>query len=367
MARALAFLTAVSVAAEAQCPGGGVASNDRCWYLSNAGDSCGQTCQGKGLTYSHFVAGEASPMVPRLLGRDPATRQGAWGRIECYVPSQDRFHTAKAVQDGSTGDKGQPEDWKEGVCRLSCACSVPSGAAPPAADSNAPYPQCAQQGHVFRHAGAHAIFVDFSAAGSAGCWQNDCKNTDKFNTHEQGICARWCAQTPECTHWSFGEQDGSNKCFFRKSDGGGEASDGWVSGSKSCAPPAVPDALMALKASEVVAPCDAGKSDACPDMARAVTTWRFAIKHLKKATEGKLDAGTMQYVNQVASDTDAFAAQMSEENFPVVAANNRQVFNSLTSWLQSQGAGPAIDTNDASLPNPVRGKLCGQSNCHEEL
>ena len=32
---------------------------------------------------------------------------------------------------------------------------------------------------------------------------------------------------------------------------------------------------------------------------------------------------------QISTDTDAFAAQMSEENFPVVAANNRQVISSL--------------------------------------
>mmetsp|Transcript_111990 Transcript_111990/g.349005 ORF Transcript_111990/g.349005 Transcript_111990/m.349005 type:complete len:102 (+) Transcript_111990:78-383(+) len=101
-------------------------------------------------------------------------------------------------------------------------------------------------------------------------------------------------------------------------------------------------------------------------MARAVTTWKFAIKHLKRATEGKLDANTMNFINQVAGDTDAFAAQMSEENFPVIAANNRQVFQALMGWLMSQPKAE-VDPNDASLPNTLRGKLCGPSHCFEEL
>merc|ERR1712066_60343 len=89
-----------------------------------------------------------------------------------------------------------------------------------------------------------------------------------------------------------------------------------------------------------------GKSEACPDMAQAVTTWKFPIKHMERATEGKLDANTMGFVTQVAGDTDAFAAQMSEENFPVVAANNRQIFQALAGWLGSQGSA-TIDPTDA--------------------
>lgn len=301
-------------------------------------------------------------MVPKLLPQAPRTRQHPWGRIECYVPAQDRFHTAKNVQDTSADDSGQPQDWKVGICQLSCGCSQ-QAAAPPA-DANAPFPGCVQQGEVFRHAGAHAIFVDMSTGGSSGCWQNDCKNTDKFDSNDMGVCARMCAAEPECTHWSYGDQDDAKKCFFRKSDAGREVAEGWTSAAKSCAPAALPDAFLALKAAEILAPCDAGKGDACPDMARAVTTWRFAIKHLQKAVAGKLDENTLNYVNQISTDTDAFAAQMSEENFPVVAANNRQVFNALTGFLQGQGS-PAIPANDASLPGPVRGELCGPSHCYE--
>jgi hypothetical protein len=223
-----------------------------------------------------------------------------------------------------------------------------------------------EQSSVMRHAGAHAIFVDLSSFGSAGCWQNDCKNTDKFNADDVGICARTCSQIEECTHWSFGEQEDAKKCVRRKSDAGREQADGWISAAKGCAPPPINDAFLALSASNLLLACDAGKSDACPDMARAVTTWRFAIRHLKRATEGKVDPNTINFINQVSDDTDAFAAQMSEDNFPVVAGNNRQVFVALQSWMASQPT-PNIDKNDASLPNPVRGHLCGASSCFEKV
>lgn len=228
------------------------------------------------------------------------------------------------------------------------------------------YPACVEDKVVLRHAGAHAIFVDLSSFGTAGCWQNDCKNSDKFNAADQGICARACASVDECTHWTFGEQEGARKCFMRKSDGGREEADGWMAGPKACAPASLPHAQLALTAAELplLQACDAGKSDQCPDMAKAVSTWKYAINALKKATEGALDANTMQYVNQISSDTEAFSAQMSEENFPVVVGNNRQVFNALRGWLDSQPKAN-VDADDQSLPNVMRGTLCGASSCFE--
>jgi len=301
-------------------------------------------------------------MLPKVLGRTPPTKQFSWARTECYVPSADRFHTAKNVADSNAADGGEPGDWAVSVCQLACPCT--QGAPPP--ESLEPYPACLQKDVVMRHAGAHAIFVDLSSVGSAGCWQNDCKNTDKFDAVDMGVCARTCAKLAECTHWSFGDQGGVTKCFFRKSDGGRENSEGFTSGSKSCAPPEIPDAMMARNAAELLLVCDAGKSDACPDMAGAVTTWKFAIKHLKQATDGALDANTQQYITQIGTDTDAFAAQMSEENFPVIAGNNRQVFNALAGWMSSQPTVP-VDANDMSVPNPMRGKLCGPSTCYDKV
>lgn len=352
--------------AAAQCPNAGFSAHDRCWYLSDAGASCKATCSAQGLQYSHFTAPEASPIVPSLLNRNPATKQFAWGRLECYVPGDDRYHAAQAVAASNTGDNGEAGDWSVSVCRLSCPCGKPADMPADFAFTTEAFPACVKSNVVLRHAGAHAIFVDLSAYGSAGCWQNDCKNSDKFNAEDVGICARTCAAIDECTHWSHGEQDGAKKCFFRKADGGREQAEGWMSAIKACAPSEIPAAQAAKAAAQVVSVCDAGKSDACPDMARAVTTWKFAINQLKKATQGQLDANMMQYINQIGTDTDAFAAQMSEENFPIVMGNNRQVFIALESWMSSQ-TGVQINPNDASLPAPLRGSLCGPSSCHEKV
>ena len=182
------------------------------------------------------------------------------------------------------------------------------------------YPACVESNVVLRHAGAHAIFVDLSAHATKGCWQNDCKNTDKWTAEDKGICARVCAQVDDCQFWTFGEQEGANKCFLRKGDGGRENLEGWSAGRKSCTPPSPQAAQLANLAANVpdLLACDEGKSEKCPDMMRAITTWKFAIAQLKKASEGQLDANTMQYVTQIATDTDAFASQPTEENFPVV-------------------------------------------------
>lgn len=351
-----------AVVAKSQCPGGGLSASGRCWYLGEAGQSCSAVCSAKGLAFNWHVPADSDPMLPKLLGRQPATKQFAWGRVECYVAQADRYHTAKNMADSNAGDRGEPGDWSVDVCQMSCPCAQNVAAL----DSKEPYPACTQKDVVLRHAGAHAIFVDVSAFGSAGCWQNDCKHSDKFDAVDMGICARTCDKTPECTHWSFGEQGGVTKCFLRKSDGGRENAEGFISATKQCAPPTLPEAWMAMKAGEVLQACDAGKSDACPDMARAITTWKFAITHLKKATEGALDANTQQYVAQVGTDTDAFAAQMSEENFPVIVGNNRQVFLALAGWMASQPRGVA-DPNDMSLPNPLKGQLCGPSTCYEKV
>merc|ERR1719183_3362541 len=98
------------------------------------------------------------------------------------------------------------------------------------------YPECVESNVILRHAGAHAIFVDLSTHGTVGCWQNDCKHSDKFNAEDRGICARACSAINECTHWTYGEQEGATKCFLRKSDGGREQAEGWLAGAKDCAP-----------------------------------------------------------------------------------------------------------------------------------
>lgn len=197
--------------------------------------------------------------------------------------------------------------------------------------------------------------------------------TDKFIAVDPGVCARLCTELDECTHWSYGKQDGELKCFLRKSDAGREAAKGFSSASKACAPPPLPPAFVALQVaySDGLKACDGGKSDQCPDALAGITTWKYAIKHLKRATEGRVDPTTWDHIEQIGSDSENLARQVTAEvrpsdaDFPRIVYNNRLIFNALHSWLDST---PKVElgVDDPSLPNPIRnGKLCGQSSCYE--
>lgn len=285
--------------------------------------------------------------------------------------------TAEVCCDQAHGPQGNTACWEAGYTFERCcgpivpAAEIPALIADPAA--LAEYPQCAVADVVLRHSGEHAIFADMSTHGHAGCFQNDCAMTDKFQAEDRGTCARLCADLDECTHWTYGTQDGLTKCFLRKSDGGREQAFGWSSGVKACAPPALPPAFTALTfaESEGLRACDGGKSEKCPDLQAAITTWRAAITYLKRATRGLVDEATMGHINAISADSDAFHEGMnrevrpSEADFPRVVFNNRIVFDALRSFLASQ---PKVElrADDASLPNPLRnGKLCGKTSCYE--
>lgn len=107
------------------CPDQGLQANSRCWYLSGDSLTCASTCATHGLRFAWLVAGEENPVIPKLLGHHPQTRQFPWGRLECYVPSEDRYHTAKEAPDATTNDFGLPGHWSFPSCRLACPCEAP--------------------------------------------------------------------------------------------------------------------------------------------------------------------------------------------------------------------------------------------------
>lgn len=283
--------------------------------------------------------------------------------------------TREQCCDAKYGPRGNPGCW-DTVFTFEVCCVFLDGAPRPPALAVAPeggYPTCIARDMALRHLGEHAIFADMSSHGSAGCFQNDCKLTDKFNAKDRGICARLCAELEECTHWSFGMQDGATKCFLRKSDEGRQKAPGWESGVKACAPPPLPNAFAALATadSEGLVACNGGKSEACPDALPAINTWRFAIKHLTQAVEGRVDENTLNHVNQIAKDSENLANSINAEfrpsdaDFPRVVYNNRLIFNSLKGWLVTL---PRVELNatDGSLPTPLRtGKLCGPTSCYD--
>uniref|UniRef100_A0A7S1PRJ8 Apple domain-containing protein n=1 Tax=Alexandrium catenella TaxID=2925 RepID=A0A7S1PRJ8_ALECA len=233
--------------------------------------------------------------------------------------------------------------------------------------------ECVERNTVLRHAGEHGIFVDASLYAHSGCFQNDCGMTDKFRAADLGVCGRACSELEECTHWSFGYQDGMTKCFLRKSDGGRETLMGSFSGGKACAPAPLPAAFVALATAESpgVRACDGGKTEKCRDVHAAVTTWRFAISFLKKAVEGRVDEGTWGTIEQIGRDSDNLLASItgeyrpSDADFDRVVFNNRLIFNSLRDWLD-QFPKAELSTADATLPLPLRyGRLCGKQSCYE--
>ena len=106
------------------------------------------------------------------------------------------------------------------------------------------WPQCIEQNTVIRNAGK-ALFTNVAGFGAAsGCFQDDCKNTDKFAVSKLESCINVCHTLPECSWWVFGTEEGMTKCWLRVADDGRENGDGWSSGAKTCAPPDTAELIM---------------------------------------------------------------------------------------------------------------------------
>eukprot|EP00929_Paragymnodinium_shiwhaense_P033346 TRINITY_DN18322_c0_g1_i1.p1 TRINITY_DN18322_c0_g1~~TRINITY_DN18322_c0_g1_i1.p1 ORF type:complete len:346 (+),score=63.03 TRINITY_DN18322_c0_g1_i1:101-1138(+) len=278
------------------------------------------------------------------------------------------------------GPQGNPQCWGGPYTYERCCPAKPLP--PVEKDPNKgpeEFPNCVENGVVLRNAAAHAVFVDASFYGAAGCYMNNCRFTDKFIAEDPGICARACADIDECTHWTFGFQDKAKKCFLRKSDGGRENLAGWSAGGKACAPRAFPPPFIALKVhdSPGLAACDKGKGPECPDLLAAAKTWIYATQNLKLATVNRVDAATFSHVDNIDRDSRAFIERAtgefrpSEEDYPRVLYNNRLIFRELRQWIEhmarAQHHDAQLSASDMSLPNPLRtGQLCVRSgSCYE--
>merc|ERR1711918_12631 len=87
----------------------------------------------------------------------------------------------------------------------------------------AEWPACIEQNTVIRNAGK-ALFENIAGYGAAaGCFIDDCQNTDKFAVSTIENCITVCNSIPECNHWVFGEEEGMQKCWMRVADDGREA------------------------------------------------------------------------------------------------------------------------------------------------
>eukprot|EP00929_Paragymnodinium_shiwhaense_P067317 TRINITY_DN33895_c0_g2_i2.p1 TRINITY_DN33895_c0_g2~~TRINITY_DN33895_c0_g2_i2.p1 ORF type:complete len:1958 (-),score=302.23 TRINITY_DN33895_c0_g2_i2:411-6284(-) len=103
------------------CPFDGVFKHDRCWYLSQTGESCTAACDRNKLSFVwKFVGrGVVLPIMPQL--RRPS---GAWleplGPISCSKPDAS-YHTELA---GNFTD-AERGAWSDASCQLACPCSSP--------------------------------------------------------------------------------------------------------------------------------------------------------------------------------------------------------------------------------------------------
>lgn len=113
------------------------------------------------------------------------------------------------------------------------------------------YPDCIDGDTILRGAGMYAVFIDATRFGkSTGCFNEDCVSTDKFASESADECARTCMAVEECTFWTYGDEDGVNKCWVRNGDGGREAKAGFKAGSKFCAPQDAVAMALAQQADE---------------------------------------------------------------------------------------------------------------------
>lgn len=294
----------------------------------------------------------------------------------------------KTCCDLSLGPTGNDACWEVGYTFENCC-----GTADPAKgnealarlaaqDASQGFPACIEQDVILRHDGNYGAFADLSFYGHRGCFERNCSYTDKFivETEDPSICARACFDVAECTHWTYGVQEGIYKCFLRNSAAGGALGVGWKSGGKTCGPQPIGPGFMALTftRSAGLKACDNLQKDKCPDVHMAITTWAFLLKNLVKASEGRLDQASMQYVQNIHDATmkclqgvflpyDPTISDYRTCEVGEVVYNNRQIVNQLTGWLEAH---PKIEVSetDISLPNPMRtGQLCGRTSCYEKV
>jgi len=103
-----------------QGPCEGTQAQDKCWHLSDLGESCSDTCAKYGESFSFVVADNLKPITPSLLGASPHIRQQPWASLECYVKGEDRYHTANVnAAKHFVGDIGS---WSHSQCQLACPC-----------------------------------------------------------------------------------------------------------------------------------------------------------------------------------------------------------------------------------------------------
>mmetsp|Transcript_70078 Transcript_70078/g.194809 ORF Transcript_70078/g.194809 Transcript_70078/m.194809 type:complete len:540 (-) Transcript_70078:139-1758(-) len=239
------------------------------------------------------------------------------------------------------------------------------------------WPQCMYRGFAFTGPSARPFEQDMVAHfgdAAVGCHADNCRSSDKVMTKRPEDCARLCAVSDGCEFWTHGAEGNGESCWLRASDGGRQATAGFVSGARRCAPaesevhPA--RAALAIVDSAALKACDSGIVGAvCPNLHDAARTWKHGIGVLLEAIGAKGMQSMKDHITQITSDVEAcLSVDETDERLPEVFAtaahNNRMVFDALRSFLVSNvPSQDAPSRLDVSVPRPVRGLLCRGKAC----
>lgn len=96
----------------------GVKADGRCWFLSELGESCETTCENHGRVFSYVIP--SKEVTPRLVGHKPKQKQEPWVALECYSPSEDRYHPVNPNAARHSVDDA--DSWSHENCKLACPC-----------------------------------------------------------------------------------------------------------------------------------------------------------------------------------------------------------------------------------------------------
>lgn len=167
----------------------GISSVDRCWFLSEKGESCDSACasHGSGCKYS-WAAPPQEDITPWLVQHVPAKKQEPWIALECYVPEEDRYHQANA--NAVKHDDEEGGDVTHSECSLACPCTgtcdgyfhPTSTPAPPPSSTPAPPPEEPEE----------------TCTWTAPA---ECQRTFMYQDKKYTGCAMWVDHpTPWCSH-----------------------------------------------------------------------------------------------------------------------------------------------------------------------
>jgi hypothetical protein len=98
----------------------GTQAQGRCWFLSELGESCATTCESQGRHFSYVISDPKHPVMPQLVEHTPKVKDQPWAALECYVPSEDRYHPAN--ENSARHFVEETETWSHENCKLACPC-----------------------------------------------------------------------------------------------------------------------------------------------------------------------------------------------------------------------------------------------------